>query len=278
MRVIKKINNNVAVCIDSHGKEMIALGKGIGFREMPYTLHDLSLINKTFYSFKSSYIPLLKEIDEELLTDIEYIMQVIRKKIDKEINDSLYFVLADHISFAISRAQQNLFFQFSIADEVSQMYEEEIAVGKWVIDYINKKYEIHLLKDEAAIIAIHIVGNYDDANYTKKIKDEEEIIGFISHLIEEEMHIQLDKTSFNYSRFATHLSYLLKRQSKKNEIASSNHQLFIEMQHLFPKVYACTLKIRKYLMNRLHTVINNEELLYLMIHINRMIDREDCNH
>ncbi|WP_302926203.1 CAT RNA binding domain-containing protein [Holdemania filiformis] len=30
MKVIKKINNNVALCIDQGGKELIALGKGIG--------------------------------------------------------------------------------------------------------------------------------------------------------------------------------------------------------------------------------------------------------
>ena len=29
MKVIKKINNNVALCIDQGGKELIALGKGM---------------------------------------------------------------------------------------------------------------------------------------------------------------------------------------------------------------------------------------------------------
>ena len=32
MRAIKKINNNVAICADSNNKELIAFGKGIGFR------------------------------------------------------------------------------------------------------------------------------------------------------------------------------------------------------------------------------------------------------
>ncbi len=31
MKVIKKINNNVALCVDNHKKELIAFGKGIGF-------------------------------------------------------------------------------------------------------------------------------------------------------------------------------------------------------------------------------------------------------
>lgn len=33
MKVIKKINNNVAICLDSSNNELIALGKGIGFKK-----------------------------------------------------------------------------------------------------------------------------------------------------------------------------------------------------------------------------------------------------
>ena len=42
MKVIKKINNNVAVCIDNDGHELIAFGKGIGFPKIPYELTDLN--------------------------------------------------------------------------------------------------------------------------------------------------------------------------------------------------------------------------------------------
>lgn len=49
MRIIKKINNNVAVAVDSAGHELIVLGKGLGFPKMPYELNDLSRITRTFY-------------------------------------------------------------------------------------------------------------------------------------------------------------------------------------------------------------------------------------
>ena len=31
MKVVKKINNNVAICLDSNNCELVAFGKGIGF-------------------------------------------------------------------------------------------------------------------------------------------------------------------------------------------------------------------------------------------------------
>ena len=49
MRVIKKLNNNFAICVDGEGKELIAAGKGIGFPKTPYELEDLNLITRTFY-------------------------------------------------------------------------------------------------------------------------------------------------------------------------------------------------------------------------------------
>lgn len=51
MKVVKKINNNVAICLDSNNCELVAFGKGIGFPKMPYEIQDLSLIDRTFYDF-----------------------------------------------------------------------------------------------------------------------------------------------------------------------------------------------------------------------------------
>ena len=66
MKVVKKINNNVALALDGNGKELVAMGKGIGFPEMPYEVTDLSSITKTFYSIDDSLIGLFSEISEEI--------------------------------------------------------------------------------------------------------------------------------------------------------------------------------------------------------------------
>ncbi len=46
MKVIKNINNNCAVCQDSTGREVVAFGKGIGFKKPPYEI-KLSQIERT---------------------------------------------------------------------------------------------------------------------------------------------------------------------------------------------------------------------------------------
>lgn len=66
MKVIKKINNNVALCLDGNQRELIAFGKGIGFKPIPYELTDLSVIERTYYGISPEYQGLLKEIPKEI--------------------------------------------------------------------------------------------------------------------------------------------------------------------------------------------------------------------
>ena len=44
----------------------------------------------------------------------------------------------------------------------------------------------------------------------------------------------------------------------------------------YPKTYETSEEIRKYLKNEIGLDLNDEEMLYLMLHINRLCTREDC--
>lgn len=61
MQAIKKINNNVALCIDGAGRQVIAMGKGIGFHTMPCEI-PLENIDRTFYDIDESYAELFRQI------------------------------------------------------------------------------------------------------------------------------------------------------------------------------------------------------------------------
>lgn len=61
MKAIRKINNNVAVCQDAGGSELIAFGKGIGFPAMPYEIENLDVIDRTFYDLNPSQVALISK-------------------------------------------------------------------------------------------------------------------------------------------------------------------------------------------------------------------------
>ena len=60
MKVIKNINNNVAICEDSAGNEVVAFSKGIGFKKPPYEI-DIKDIDRTFYHVNNHYLDLMYE-------------------------------------------------------------------------------------------------------------------------------------------------------------------------------------------------------------------------
>ena len=101
MKVIKNINNNVAICEDSLGNEVVAFGKGIGFKEPPYDF-DIKDIERTFYNVDSRYLELVADADEDIMNAAMEIRDyAVRKGL--MTGNNLFFSLVDHISFALKR-------------------------------------------------------------------------------------------------------------------------------------------------------------------------------
>lgn len=277
MKVIKKINNNVAVCLDNSNKELIAFGKGIGFPNMPYELNDMSKIDRTYYGISQNHIGLLNEIDENIFTISAKIVDYAKLKIENEMNANIVFTLADHINFALQRYQKNINIKMPFVYDVEHLYEVEMEIGKKAVAYINKVKDVHLPKEEAVSIALHFI-NAENMESTKSGElNENQLISDITNLIEDSFKICIDKQSFNYSRFVSHMQYLLKRQENNKSIVSDNEKVFKILKDEYQNTYDCVLNIKKYMVDKLGWNPSDEELLYLMLHVNRLCAREDCN-
>lgn len=277
MKVLKKINNNVALCEDSHGRELIAFGKGIGFPPTPYELTDLNKIDRTYYGIHPQYYDLLENIPEQVFLISSYIVDYARLKIEKDLNPNIVFTLSDHINFAIQRYQNHIHFKLPISHDIQYLYEEEMLVGKKAIEYINDIMKICLPKDEAVGIAMHFINAENTVSAQNTKIEDEEIVQEITKIIEHNFSIEINKNSFNYSRFVSHLYYLLKRKDENISINSQNQKLFDSMRNDFKDTYLCVLNIKGYLISTVDWQLSQEELFYLMLHINRLCAREDCN-
>lgn len=277
MRVVKKINNNVAFCIDHDGRELIAFGRGIGFPALPYEITDLSCIERTYYGVDTSYVRLLDEIPPKIFELSANIVDQAKMTIHNEINANIVFTLADHINFAIERYRKSMNLKMPFSHDIQHLYEEEMRVGEYAVRLINKEFHIFLSKEEAISIALHLINAENIRKDCGNQQDEDIIIFDITKLIEQTFQIQIDRDGFNYARFITHLQYLLKRKGTKKEMTSDNQKLYEVMKQDFSSTYACVEQIRAYLISNLSWNPGEEELMYLMLHINRLCTREDCN-
>lgn len=80
MKITKKLNNNVALAEDGSGRELVVFGTGIGFRDVPYILTDLSKIQRTFYDVKSGYVELAGNLPEDVILLAADIVELARQR------------------------------------------------------------------------------------------------------------------------------------------------------------------------------------------------------
>ena len=272
MKIIKKINNNVALAQDDDGRNLVAFGKGIGFPQMPYELNDLSKVERTFYDVKKEHVMMFDEADEKVISIAVQIVDYARAHVNKNIGDYLYYVLVDHINFAIERYKNKVYVPMKLSNEIKYNYDGEYQVGDWAWRYINREFGISLPKDERSIIAMHIVEAEESSHLSQREISFEEIIDKVMRIISEDLNIEIDRDGFNAYRFETHLKYLFQRVDDQ-PLNSENIEMFEVVKEKYPQVYLCTKDVCEYLKMQMGMEIGEEEMLYLMLHINRLTDR-----
>ena len=274
MEVIKKLGNNAAICKDKSGRELIALGLGIGFPKCPYTLTDLSKVDRTFYNVDNEYLHLFETVDSDILNISADVIDLATTMLSVSLKDSAIYTLADHLNFAIVRSNKGMIFNTPISNELRDLYPVEVKVAKYTLNQIKKKLNVELPEGEMYAIAMNIINSEENLHSNSDVTVKSEFILEVVRLIEKQMNISVDKHSFNYSRFASHMQYLFRRKDEYAEINSTNKKLFELLKNEYPKTYQCVLLIKELIFAKFKWNIGDEELLYLILHVNRLCSHE----
>lgn len=276
MIVIKKINNNVAVCRDNNGNELIAFGKGIGFPNLPYEINDMSKITMTFYQVNSYYYKLLTEIPADIIQISAEIVEDSKKLIRRNLNPNIIFSLADHINFAIIRKKQYKPMKLVFSYDIEQLYPVETNIGRMAISKIQNELGIKLSDAEITAIAMHFVNSSADEMISSDKDPTDFLIEQAVNLIERTFLIEIDRTGFTYNRFVMHLRYYIRRLQNNEEIIKDDVNLLIEkFRELTPKIYDCANDISFLINNQIGTSSSQPEIFYLMVYIKRIVSNSE---
>lgn len=273
MKIIKIINNSVVCALDDNKKEVVVMGKGIGFKSAIGDKIDKKKAEKIFIMDNQSSIDKFKKLLENL--PIEHfkvsheIISYSKRTLGKRLNQNIYITLTDHINFAVYRFKNGMQFSNPLLWEVKQFYKSEFLIGKYAIELIKKRLGILMTEDEAANIALHIV----NAEYNTDMKDALKITTLISdilNIISKYYKVKLDEESLYYSRLITHLKFLSQRLFLDEMLKDSDDVLLDMIKNRYKKEYECSLKIKKYIEEKYNQKISEEELAYLTVHIKRV--------
>ena len=272
MKAIKKINNNVVICVDSNNNELIAMGKGVGFGDFPREL-NVADIQRTFYDLDEAHLLVMKDLPDDVVLFAGKIIDMAKNILDASFSGNVVLSLADHIAFAIERCTNNIKVKMPLAYDIEQFYPKECKIAEYTIDRMAKMYKIYVPKSEIYGVAMILINGQIE---NKEIGPSfEEITDEITQIVEDYFKIMVNRKSFSYSRFVTHLNDLLNRLCSNESITRDNEELLSSIKECYPEVYKCSQIISSYLEDKFNKKLSEEEKLYMVLHINRVCAKEE---
>ena len=273
MKISKIINNNVVRTWDDEGREIIVMGRGVGFKAREGSSIDDEKVEKVFRLDSQNTMDKFKELLVNLpMEHVQISAEIIsyaKGVLNRPINPNVYITLTDHINFALERFKQKMMFTNPLIREVRSFYHEEYLIGEYAIAMIDRDLGIKLPVDEAASIALHIVNAEYDAPMGDTIKITN-LIQQVSEVVEEYFNIKLDEQSLSYERFITHLRFLAQRVFTGEHMDLDNLEFQKVIDRLYPEEYVCSQKVRELIKRQYGHQVTEEEVAYLALHIKRI--------
>ena len=278
MIIEKIINNNIVLTHDHKNREIIAMGKGIGFGRKKGDVISEKEIEKIFKIKENELLlkfqDMIADIPLEIvrLTDdiISYAIDVEKLK----LSQSIYITLVDHINFSIERFKEDMTPENALMWEIKRFYPQEYAIGLHTLRLIQDRMELSLPDSEAGFIALHFV-NAQSSTHMKETLSLPHIMRDIMDIVKSELNVELNENSIHYERFLTHVKFLIQRLYK-HEMLHDDDTVFEDMmKEKYPKEFACGKKVARYIENETHSKITRMEMTYLAIHIKRVTMAEE---
>lgn len=275
MHIIKKVlNSSVVLVHDEKNKEFILLGKGIGYGKKAGEKIQPSSDNQVFVPVGDvntiQYLNTLETMSLSILQVTKQIIVHAEQLMQTTFSNNLYFVLADHLQFAIERMKQNIVITNRVYWEIKTYYPEEFRAGLIGLSLIEEEMGIRLPDEEAANIAFHLAntrsdsdGDYDSIKYAK-------VIAEINNIVIFGINRTLDKQSIHYIRFVTHIKFFVERYFTGKLLSGEDDTLYQRMKMMNPKEFSIALHIKEFLENKYHILLPDEEISYLTVHIVRV--------
>lgn len=272
MIIEKIINNNIISSTDAEDREIIVMGRGIGFGKKPGQTVEENAVEKVFridnMDDQERFRELLSRLPLEYVRLSNDIISYAVEMINGELNQNLYLTLTDHISFAIDRFKEGMFFQNVLLGEVKRFYPREYLVGQYALRLIHEKTGQNMPEDEAASIALHLV----NAEYNSSISDTFRMTKMIQEMVEriERDYPELKENCLHRDWLVGNLKYMAHRLLNLPPLQETGDaELGQIVRNLYPAEYDGVGRMNEFLGQKYECTMTAEEMAYLTININR---------
>lgn len=282
MIVQKVLNNSLVLSCDDDNREVIVMGKGIGFSSRPGDEVPPEQIEKLFVvqeqSGRSGYLEALSAMPDAVIEMAAMIIARANAQLANKVREQIFFTLADHLMFAIERCQKGITIQNRLLSEVRRFYPQQYRVASEAVAAINQQHGFALPDEEAGNIAFHLVNGQTQGDDVAQTMQSVKMLKDIFNLVQYHFKREIDTESLNYSRFLVHMQFFLQRLQEGELDKARDSFLLVQIIKEFPHVYRCSLLIRDYVKSQLDVTLGGNELLWLTVHLVRITGADSDGH
>lgn len=277
LTVAKVLNNNIAVVVDEHGNDCIAMGRGIAFQRKRGDELDERDVERLFTQrvpeLTRRFGDLATSISEEYFEAAQAIVEHAKLRLRHDLDDGIYLALADHIHFAIQRARAGATVDGLLTFEIKIAYRDEFECARAAVAYLNRIFNVELPEEEAGFIALHFVNASTGVDMDGAVG----IATIIQHalgIVRDRLEIDFDEDSTAYYRFMIHLKLfaqrVLAKGSSNDSAIEADRGLIATVRRDYPDSYACAEEIAAYADHSFDYTVPQSEQVYLALHIERV--------
>ena len=264
--------------LDENNQEQVVTGRGLAFKRRVGDPLDETAITQIFTLAKHQPLDKIQElltgIPLDIMEVVEEIVSYARETLKKEIHDSVYLTLMDHINSAIERHKQGIEIKNILLWDIKRFFPEEYEVGKEGLKMVNRKLDLTLSDEEAGFITLHLV-NSEMSDKFHNMYELTELMGQLTNIVKYHFQVPLNEKSIYFDRFTNHLKYFCYRiLNKRTYRNSGDDELFKMVKNKYRNEYECVMKIQEYVRQKYDYEMPEEEQLYLMIHIAKLLHSE----
>ncbi|MGX6446267.1 glucose PTS transporter transcription antiterminator GlcT [Neobacillus sp. K501] len=268
----KVLNNNVLIAEHPSYKEVVLIGKGIGFNRKHGEYIDTDSVDKLFVlkneKEQASYIKLLPFIDNDLLEVIISAIDLIKQRTHSMLNEHIHVALTDHLMFAITRASQGLEMKNPFLVETKTLYRHEYEIASDVVELIKQKTGFALPIGEIGFIALHIHSSITNKNLSD-VNQHSQLVSRLVEMVEKQFEIQIDKEGIDYMRLVRHLRFTIERVIKGEKVEEPD-KISSLLKEEYPLCYNLSWKLIKVMQQTLKMKVFDAEAVYLTMHLQRI--------
>lgn len=273
-KIQKVLNHNSIIGINERDcKEYLVMGKGLAFgrkvnerieirtEDTIYSLQEITERGDAKDIIKS-VSPVCLELANEVLNQAE-------KEFGK-IDRSILFPMADHIEFAVKRIQNHEQISNPLTDDIRILFYKEYKVAQCIEQLLMDRLQVQIDEHEIGYIALHVHSAIENEKVSQAMQVARAVRECIS-LVEKQTGKKIDVMSLSYNRLMNHVRYMIARSINGEKLKVSMNDY---MEVKFPEAFHAAKKICAEIGQNMKLVLDDVEIGYLAIHIERVLNSE----